>query len=266
MQIIRNRFEDPGAAGPGEGPAMAAGLGQAIAGIVNAARNAKAKQAAEERDRASYQLDTDYKRAQIEKLRNEPGMDAAKQLEHRHQQDIENDFKRQDLALRGRERTDKRAEKKQMALDEVAVPGYELQGDVMPQKTEAVKLREALGQKNALTENLAAYKAMVAQHGTTEFTGPASEQMASLATSIKMNLKNLYDLGAITGPDMAILGSQVPDPTSMKSLFTKDASQQAGLDALGNNLTKGFETRMKGAGYRQQAPAAKRYKILSVEE
>lgn len=140
-------------------------------------------------------------------------------------------------------------QKKQEALDELAVPGYALTGQVRPAKGEAEKLRKAKGEMEALRQNISSYDEMVKKYGSAEFLGPESSQMASLATSIKMNLKNLYELGAITGPDLAILQSQAPSPQSMGALFTRNKTQQAGLKTLGDTLGTSFEKRMAASGY-----------------
>lgn len=178
------------------------------------------------------------------------------------QQEFQNNLDLQKLGLMREDKTAKANEKKEMALSEVAVPGYDLTGEVMPQKGEAAKLREAKGQADAFNQNLEAYKALVQKYGTSEWMGPEAARMASLSTDMKMALKNINSLGVLSQSDLDLLSSQVPDPSSFGSLFTRSATQQGGLDQLKDSSRQKFETKMAGAGYRQQGVSTKKERAL----
>jgi GH24 family phage-related lysozyme (muramidase) len=64
-----------------------------------------------------------------------------------------------------------------------------------------------------LKTELQRLKTMVGDSGS-EFLPTADKaRMQTVFTNVQMQLKNLYELGAITGPDMAILGQLITDPT-----------------------------------------------------
>jgi hypothetical protein len=149
-------------------------------------------------------------------------------------------------------------QKRDDKASQLNVPGYELTGEVSPLPGEAEKIRASTAAQASLLESAKRYKELMKETGG--FENPLTargQELKSLATSMAMDLKNIYGLGVLAGPDMAILASQIPDPTSLRSLLTPNKAQAAGLE----ELTSGAKSRMtKGLaakGYREAAPVAK---------
>lgn len=84
---------------------------------------------------------------------------------------------------------------------------------------------------------------------------PGSKKSAELGTkftNVQMQLKNLYELGAITGPDLTLLNNAITDPTSMLGRYKgKESLLKQGeviTDVLAKNEKNLYET------YKQPIP------------
>lgn len=84
---------------------------------------------------------------------------------------------------------------------------------------------------------------------------PGSKKAAELGTkftNVQMQLKNLYELGAITGPDLTLLNNAITDPTSMLGRYKgKESLLKQGeviTDVLASNEKNLYET------YKQPIP------------
>lgn len=87
------------------------------------------------------------------------------------------------------------------------------------------------------------------------FIFPGSQKAAELGTkftNLQMQLKNLYELGAITGPDLTLLNNAITDPTSMLGRYKGKESLEKQVDVitgvLANNEKNLYET------YKQPIP------------
>lgn len=76
------------------------------------------------------------------------------------------------------------------------------------------KLATAQKTHRQLTGQLGEY-AKTLRSGVTNLPGAERDKAKTQRTQIKMQLKNLYELGAITGPDEEILDSLILDPTEL---------------------------------------------------
>ena len=65
-----------------------------------------------------------------------------------------------------------------------------------------------------LNDELTRFDQLVKKHGSTIMPGEARSQVESVRTNIIMQLKNLYELGAITGPDLPLMEKMISDPSS----------------------------------------------------
>jgi hypothetical protein len=74
---------------------------------------------------------------------------------------------------------------------------------------------------------------------------PEGLKLKTAFTNLQMQLKNLYELGAITGPDMALLNSAITDPASLQANW-------AGTKALDDQLQM-FNSVMKRSKANLQA-------------
>lgn len=97
---------------------------------------------------------------------------------------------------------------------------------------------------------------------------PGSSKSAELATKftdVQMRIKNLYELGAITGPDLTLLNQAITDPTSMAGRYKGKESLEKQANTINSILDQNtinlYET------YRQPVPKdLKRDKKVTPED
>ena len=86
---------------------------------------------------------------------------------------------------------------------------------------------------------------------------PIGEDTATIAgkyNSLLMGVKNLYELGALTGPDVAIIERQLTNPASWTGLLTSKNAMNAQVKVLEDMLGRAEEN--LASAYRQTMPAA----------
>lgn len=155
----------------------------------------------------------------------------------------------------------RRQETKQKLAEEergLVVPGYELTGQVKPTAKEASDLRSAVATRDSFMKKLQRYKGLVNMYGTYENTisSPAGDQMASLATQMQLDLKNIAELGALSGPDMGLMIDLLPNPNSLASMFKSKAGLLQKLNQLEREAKDRVESGMASKGYRRVGSAS----------
>lgn len=166
---------------------------------------------------------------------------------------LANEGRKDALSERMDERERLRKEKLQEKMDQLAVPGYERTGEVLPKAEEAMKFRKATATADALGQKLNRMRQLVKDKGSFEYGGDAGTEMESLATEIQLLGKSpeLYELGVLTGPDLKLLQKITADPTSVDSLFTRDSSRIKQIDTQLKSVQDKVGTTAKSLGYRK---------------
>lgn len=90
--------------------------------------------------------------------------------------------------------------------------------------------------------------------GITLPTGSDTARMAGKYNSLLMGVKNLYELGALTGPDMSIIQRQLTNPASISGIFTSRNAMNEQIKILEDMLARSKEN--LSSSYRQTVPAA----------
>lgn len=90
--------------------------------------------------------------------------------------------------------------------------------------------------------------------GITLPTGSDTARMAGKYNSLLMGVKNLYELGALTGPDMSIIQRQLTNPASISGMFTSRDAMNEQIKILEDMLVRSKENLANS--YRQTVPAA----------
>jgi hypothetical protein len=85
-------------------------------------------------------------------------------------------------------------------------------------------------------------------------TGADTARVAGKYNSLLMGVKNLYELGALTGPDMSIIERQLTNPASWAGLLTSKNAMNEQITILEDMLTRAKEN--LSTSYRQTVPAA----------
>lgn len=85
-------------------------------------------------------------------------------------------------------------------------------------------------------------------------TGTDTARVAGKYNSLLMGVKNLYELGALTGPDMSIIERQLTNPASWTGLLTSKGAMNEQIKVLEDMLTRAKDN--LSTSYRQTVPAA----------
>jgi hypothetical protein len=132
------------------------------------------------------------------------------------------------------------------------VPGFVPVAGSAPNADDAKKLKTAVTSRNNLIPMIAKYKKLVKKYGS-EMGGAGDVQLNNLRSQIVVELKNISELGALSGPDQGILDAQLYDPTSFAAnardssplRFWSSATDLTNLSL--ENLKENIDNRVKAA-------------------
>jgi hypothetical protein len=117
-----------------------------------------------------------------------------------------------------------------------------LDGQAVGMKPPPAKLIEVDTQLSALAGSLKAFKDEVAKRKITGakglFTGEDTANMTSKYTSLLMGVKDLYTLGALTGPDMGIIENQLQNPATWAGAMTSKKAFDAQIQTIEDMLRR----------------------------
>jgi hypothetical protein len=160
-----------------------------------------------------------------------------------------------------------------------AMPVMGAAGQLQPAKEAPQAFSEATRKLNNLKGNISAYKTEV-QSDKVVFpsevplpfgakiplpTGEDTARMRGKYQSLLMGVKDLYELGALTGPDMGIISEQLTNPASFSGVFTSRNAMKEQIKVLEDmaaraeeNLSATYKRKLPGASQAgiQAAPAA----------
>lgn len=135
-------------------------------------------------------------------------------------------------------------------------PGWEVQADARPSKMQVAehsKLVASTEKMRGLAEEM---RRELASASTAERLNPMSEKygaLKQLATQIAIEGKNIAELGALSGPDYALMNAVATDPTKLTSMFRDMGKVLDGLERWGDNSV---EAKAKAIGVRRQSSGA----------
>ena len=149
------------------------------------------------------------------------------------------------------------------AMPVMAAGGEQLQ----PGKEAPAAFSEATKKLNNLRGNISAYKTEIQSDKVvfpssiplpfdTKFPLPTGADTARLRgkyQSLLMGVKDLYELGALTGPDMGIISEQLTNPTSFSGMFTSRNAMMEQIKVLEDMATRAEEN--LSSTYKRKLPA-----------
>lgn len=149
------------------------------------------------------------------------------------------------------------------AMPVMAAGGEQLQ----PGKEAPAAFSEATKKLNNLRGNISAYKTEIQSDKVvfpssiplpfdTKFPLPTGADTARLRgkyQSLLMGVKDLYELGALTGPDMGIISEQITNPTSFSGMFTSRNAMMEQIKVLEDMATRAEEN--LSSTYKRKLPA-----------
>lgn len=151
---------------------------------------------------------------------------------------------------------EKDASKAALDLKELQIPGQVLGTETRPLPAEAKNLRDGVAIVNDFTSGLDRLAELVRKNGSTELVGAESGEMQTLASQLKLSLKDVQKLGVLSASDAAFLENQIGDPSTLKSLFTTDATALRQLETTKARAKSAIAEKLKASGYAPAGAAA----------
>lgn len=104
-----------------------------------------------------------------------------------------------------------------------------------------------------LRDSFQEYQSALNNFSAGSYLSPSKvSEIGAKYNSLKMGLKNLYELGALAGPDVAILEQQITDPTSMRGVAMSQSALNEQMKVVDTMLTKAKKN--LDAAYNQKSP------------
>lgn len=103
------------------------------------------------------------------------------------------------------------------------VEGFNISSGSKPTPDDAKNLKEASTYGRVIGDTLENLKGLVAEKGPEIMGGKTADQMSQYVTDARLNAKELYKLGVLSGPDMDLISSVIPDPTEFGQWAKWDA-------------------------------------------
>ncbi len=146
-----------------------------------------------------------------------------------------------------------------------AIPGWEGMKGIDLTNTAVKEAHTAVVKTNVIEKLLDDLITKYDKEGVTVVPGEVQADMESTVTDIQMELKELNNLGVLAGPDMGLLLSQLPDPTSMGAALKKGVGTLFGKgDPIGskfntfkNNLKRKLNSKMGSYGFQRKSTQQK---------
>ena len=144
---------------------------------------------------------------------------------------------------------EKDAQKAVLDEKELQIPGYRLGADVRPMATEAKGLRDGLAIVDDFTSGLDRLQELVKKNGSVQLVGRDAGEMQTLASQLKLSLKDVQKLGVLSASDAAFLDAQIGDPSSPKSAFTRNSTALSQLETTKTRARSAIEQKLLKSGY-----------------
>lgn len=157
-----------------------------------------------------------------------------------------------------------------------SIPVMAAAGQLTPGKEAPQAFSEATRKLNNLKGNISAYRTEI-EADKTVFpsevplpfgakiplpTGTDTARLRGKYQSLLMGVKDLYELGALTGPDMGIISEQLTNPASFSGMFTSRNAMKEQIKVLEDmaaraeeNLSSTYKRKVPGASTAGMAPA-----------
>lgn len=119
------------------------------------------------------------------------------------------------------DRVDRDADKKAEGLAKVQVGGFVLAPGARPSDDDAKKMKTSAENYLNINSGLQRWKSLYENNGTEQGWGTVKDTMEKEKQSIVMQLKDMENLGVLSGDDAVRLEAQLPDTTSWKPMTDK---------------------------------------------
>lgn len=137
-------------------------------------------------------------------------------------------------------------EKRLLVEKGTVIPGYEKTGEVEADPIEVRKLRQGVSEFETFSKDLERYKGLINKYGTSETTDRKIQgQMKALSKSLQLKIKNIAQLGVLSGSDIPFIEEPIPSPGILK---TKEGMLGA-IESTEQSMRSTIENNLKLSGY-----------------
>jgi hypothetical protein len=166
-------------------------------------------------------------------------------------------FKRQqEISSRLDVPEERRVRAEERKKEEYNIPGWTLMPGFRPENPD--KLKTDVSILNTLDEQFDELVGLVKKYGAYEAFGKGYAQMKNLAVNLQLLHKDVFGLGAITGPDMEIINRIADDPSDWKSVFTKNSTMIEQLSMGKKTLDNRMSNKLKAFGFKKNVEIDKK--------
>lgn len=144
-------------------------------------------------------------------------------------------------------------ERREAAERGTEIPDLDVAPGAAPTPDDAKKVKASMAGAARLKKYIHELRDLYKKHGT-ELTGSVATRMGQLATAINLEAKTVAELGALAGPDLALIQSlTASDPTSVKAALKEVVgmdSTSTALDGVEKWADDAVQANMATYGYR----------------
>ncbi len=132
------------------------------------------------------------------------------------------------------------------------------------QQKAGVKFKEEKGKLDVLRNSMDRYAAMINKHGA-QFSllginDADATEISAAYTNLMIQAKELFNLGVLQGPDMAIIEQALPNPTSIQNQFTSKQAFMNGVNTLVQLLNDKYTA--LGGTYNRNVDLVQPFKVV----
>lgn len=183
-----------------------------------------------------------------------------KQKQFEDTQKLEREKMAQNERLKQMELSAKRIEAQEKAAEGVKgtiVPGFILTQGSKPTAEDAKQVKAANASAAKLRLKAEQLKDLIKQHGTEAF-GATAKEMKQLVTDLQFQVKNMQQLGQLSGSDIKMTEDLIPDPTAGNSVFYSNDSYLNLLTKLQKSALEDLNSVASAYGYEDERAEAAR--------
>lgn len=154
---------------------------------------------------------------------------------------------------RDQAKTDKKTDDDEKYNASVKVEGADVMPGFRPSSTDAERVRKVKAAHDAINKQMDELDALHKSSGT-NLVGEDATRQAQIVADVKLQLKDLQSLGALSGSDLTLLQDQVPDPTAwtenVKGVFGADRYAPK-ADQFRKSIGTRYDSTLSSSGYKR---------------
>lgn len=145
----------------------------------------------------------------------------------------------------------KEEQEKRKRREQAKVRGFDVSEDITPSSKDAEEVKKQSAATEQIKATVKRIKDLVEKNqGTKIIPGESKDALSREYTNLKLQMKEAANLGALTGPDVALMEQMAPDPTSIYSTLKYDKEGLLkGYDDVSAAADRGLIAAAESRGY-----------------